>query len=98
MSWLALMIGEWLLTLTVQRWLERRRVRAPLPANEPANDDEPLADYWRVYEDIEEIEALLASGRDREARDAVSKLLDVMGGNDEAALVDARWAEIRTAA
>lgn len=94
MSWLTLIIGEWLLTLTVQCWLDRRRVLAP----QPANDDEPLADYWRVYEDLEEIEALLASGRAREAHDAVAKLLDVMGGHDEAALVDARWSEIGRAA
>lgn len=99
MSWLVWMIGEWVLAAVVEQWRGRRHaamvpkavsVRSSAP---PANDDEPLADYWRVFKDVEEIEALIAAGRTREAREAAAKLLDVMAGRDEAALADARWVE-----
>ncbi len=75
-----------------------RRHRLPATVPSPrlhANDDEPFADYNRVHDDLRLIDAILADGRIVDARREVARLIDVMNGDDEAALVDCRWREIQ---
>lgn len=66
----------------------QRPAAMPVMADE---DDEPVVDFERVRADLALIEELMGEGRDAEARDAVSRLLDVMDGVDEAAAADLRY-------
>lgn len=55
------------------------------------NDNEPVADFDRVRDELELIAGLMEQGRYREAYDELDRLCDLMDGNDEAAKVDERW-------